>query len=616
MRRRSSSFNTTDGNEIPEHSSRTGDEDSNDGEGNTASKRGMGWLGATATCLNVSMGTGWLTLPYAFYRSGIIPAVILTFLFAFLTNMGKDYFIESMVRCEAVAQETTDQISATGLQTMTSGVLALSSNSGTDSCIPASEEGQDVTTTSQHEDEREEGGKSPRGGRGRGREEEEEGKKAPIVVGKHDPCEMESGRKTTLESSTPPPRTVPRSRQSPPQYEITNRRWELTRCANFLLSPWACLAVGAGYSVLIWGMLLEFCQIFSVSMASIAGAPMFSLPSSACADPNTIVFGSACYPAYASFLAFFTMVVIILALLGLREMKEFQIAMSCMRFFVLLLMCFTLLADPTLSLFKDGLTPIPDSEVSSIWANPSGIGFSIGAIFFALGNCDVAPSVGQAMRRDQRRLLPYCFLAATIALSLLYIFVAVVASYTLHSNGYVVFATINNAWNKYGGEDPSWWQYLVRYVVVLFAPLDVLSTAPVRAIALVSNIAGAVFRNHEGKGELGELSLGKRTCFYLVSLVLPFIIAFFVTSVAQTVSFLGILTIMAQYIFPGIFVYAAVMRCRKVFGLEQARAAGHYSLFYSTVPIYWIYLIICGLILAFEFLAMLGDYGVTALAFG
>ena len=69
---------------------------------------GIGVFAGFAFAANASMGTGWLTLPYAFYKSGIAASILIMVFFAIASNMGKDYFVESLVRCEAIARATTD----------------------------------------------------------------------------------------------------------------------------------------------------------------------------------------------------------------------------------------------------------------------------------------------------------------------------------------------------------------------------------------------------------------------------------------------------------------------------------------------------------------------------
>ena len=67
-------------------------------------EKGMNVTGALSIAINVSMGTGWLTLPYAFWRCGLVMGAVFTFFFALTANMAKDYYIESMVRTEALTQ--------------------------------------------------------------------------------------------------------------------------------------------------------------------------------------------------------------------------------------------------------------------------------------------------------------------------------------------------------------------------------------------------------------------------------------------------------------------------------------------------------------------------------
>ena len=189
--------------------------------------------------------------------------------------------------------------------------------------------------------------------------------------------------------------------------------------------------------------------------------------------------------------------------------------------------------------------------------------------------------------------------------------VAFLASYYIAGNGYKVYATINSSWNEYGGDDASASQLFIRYFVVLFPTLDVISTAPVRVIALANNMAGVMLRHQPGRGDLGEEVGWAKIAFYLAVMNVPSFLAFFLSDVAKTLSFLSLLTLFAQYIFPVVFVMVALQQCRDRFGRRAARNAGHFTTCYSRKIIHRIFFFFCVLLLAYESLTALHEYGVS-----
>ncbi|KAM3574400.1 hypothetical protein VYU27_003693 [Nannochloropsis oceanica] len=65
-------------------------------------KKGFGFLVAVAFTVNYIMGTGFLTLPFATAQAGSVLAFVALFSMAALSNIAKDYVLESSARAELI----------------------------------------------------------------------------------------------------------------------------------------------------------------------------------------------------------------------------------------------------------------------------------------------------------------------------------------------------------------------------------------------------------------------------------------------------------------------------------------------------------------------------------
>ena len=65
-------------------------------------KKGFGFLVAVAFTVNYIMGTGFLTLPFATAQAGSVLALVALFSMAALSNIAKDYVLESSARAELI----------------------------------------------------------------------------------------------------------------------------------------------------------------------------------------------------------------------------------------------------------------------------------------------------------------------------------------------------------------------------------------------------------------------------------------------------------------------------------------------------------------------------------
>ena len=169
-------------------------------------------------------------------------------------------------------------------------------------------------------------------------------------------------------------------------------------------------------------------------------------------------------------------------------------------------------------------------------------------------NLDVSPSVGAAMRKDKRQTLRGVFAVSGLVLTVLYILISVTVTWVFVSNGKSVPGTINLAWNSYGGDGASGGELVIKYLVVFFPPLDVLSGFPIQATALTNNIVSLFFGV---RFQLTETFSWTRLAWYSGVVLVPLVIATFVSSVPDTLDISGPFQIAFAYVAPCLFIWIA-----------------------------------------------------------
>lgn len=70
---------------------------------------GFSPLVSVAFTVNYVMGTGFLTLPSAFYEAGVVLSLITLVFCAIISDVSKDYVLSAMARAEAIKSKATDK---------------------------------------------------------------------------------------------------------------------------------------------------------------------------------------------------------------------------------------------------------------------------------------------------------------------------------------------------------------------------------------------------------------------------------------------------------------------------------------------------------------------------
>jgi hypothetical protein len=153
--------------------------------------------------------------------------------------------------------------------------------------------------------------------------------------------------------------------------EITPNKFELAAMQRVCIGNWALYVYIAFMVLTYWGILWGYGAIFASSM--IATIPVTG---EVCNIYAGQAFGNACWGGYWIFMVIYSVVVILLVLLGLKEQKTFQACMSFMRFGIIAILVVSALA-------------MAEENVPTI-ANPAGLMQTLPILIFANG---IHPSI-------------------------------------------------------------------------------------------------------------------------------------------------------------------------------------------------------------------------------
>eukprot|EP00563_Minutocellus_polymorphus_P017560 CAMPEP_0197726256 /NCGR_PEP_ID=MMETSP1434-20131217/14526_1 /TAXON_ID=265543 /ORGANISM="Minutocellus polymorphus, Strain CCMP3303" /LENGTH=520 /DNA_ID=CAMNT_0043312127 /DNA_START=75 /DNA_END=1634 /DNA_ORIENTATION=+ len=399
-----------------------------------AKRQGFSQPVAVAFTINYLIGTGFLTLPWAFDQGGILLSTA-TFLFVLvICNISKDMVLSAMARAEAMSRSADiDEEGATLLVKSDYG----SSDYGSVESDDAS--GQDNFNESTHF-----------GG------EVEDGSLAlrPTM----DPLDI--SRKPV-----------------DGRYMVRERKFEYVELCRIFLGVRGEQAYIICIALSIIAQLWGYTTVFSSALAEMV--PILR-------DTNrdysiyTILFGSVVVP---------------LTCLDLKEQKTFQLVLSGGRLFVIAVMILTCLLA---SFADDESTPHFVGTESAAGAgsqlvNLGGLYSMLSVLIFAFMMHNALPVLSEpvADKKHLSSIYLYAFLVCAVAFWTLGFAVS-----WFFGDG--VEQSCNLLWTTYTGGHPSAiWPKAVSYFVVLFPAVNIISAYPLNAIVLGNNLVQKIHNQRE-----------------------------------------------------------------------------------------------------------------------
>eukprot|EP01029_Cantina_marsupialis_P023832 TRINITY_DN6004_c0_g1_i1.p1 TRINITY_DN6004_c0_g1~~TRINITY_DN6004_c0_g1_i1.p1 ORF type:complete len:486 (+),score=113.55 TRINITY_DN6004_c0_g1_i1:47-1459(+) len=325
-----------------------------------------------------------------------------------------------------------------------------------------------------------------------------------------------------------PPTRTPRGRHilhSPPKFRLVDRTFEIAELVNIFLSK-------------KWSIIYTICFFMNALGALWAYVTIFAN-----------AFDELLSPSYEVFWAIFGISAIILTCMELKEQVILQIIMSILRFVVI----FLLVGSVALPYFQNKkiFDDIEHDHVDEMeFVRWGGIAKVLPIVGLAQVLHHMIPSITRDVKRKEKAARVFTT-ALSLSCLLYFISAATLAAYF----GGQIKSSVNLNWDKYLGPKA------VKYFILAFPGLDVLSAFPLMGTAIANNVM-SVFEKRMDKAQKNRFKMIK---YRLLVAIPPIIGAYFVRDLGVILDFSGLFAF-ASFIFPFFLISSAYKKCVRIWG--------------------------------------------------
>ena len=413
--------------------------------------------------LNYIIGTGFLALPWAFERAGILLSAFGMVAVCIVANTASNYILSSMAICDAIATKTLQ----TSVNEQTA-LLPLESQYPFELDTNLNE--QSSTNGLSHENN---GTSLSASGR------------ALIYKAKHS---MDLEKTYTMQDG---------------KLLVGDRKFDIPEMCKLFLGNTGMTAYAVALSLDVYGFLWAYTSVFASSMAK--ALPLFE-------DDASKYYYLDSYPIYV---VVFACIVVPMSLLELSEQASFQVLLSACRIVMMLCMVFTPLVATIMGIQVDPKDGVPHfgyqlrPNRDCAWFDPSHIHQMLPIIVFCVLFHQAVP--GLADEVTDKSKLSTIFGLTFILCGFCYSLIGVIDAFYF---GEGILESANLNWKNYHGgtgmleysnstnihgSDHKWvnvalWAKLISFFVVVFPALDVISVFPLNAFVLGNNLMDFTYR--------------------------------------------------------------------------------------------------------------------------
>lgn len=489
-------------------------------------EEGVSPIVAFCFTINYILGTGFLTVPWAFMQGGLVLSTVVLVLVGVLSDMSKTYILESMARAEAmlddrmhwVKKKTVNRTGGGGdeekqpLMVYSPMVYVRSAASGDDNDSGNKEQEQSLTDPVKNY-------------------ESSVGSSAPslrIPPVEHAPFSAlptTPDRRRLLMMSS--------GKEKPEKYLVKNRKFEInTMCRVFLGKP-ALRVYTAFICLYLYCSLWAYTSVFGNALARMVPIPGVE-------------------DSYLVYATIYATIVIPASCMELSEQVFVQVMMTLARFAMLFFMVGTAgMISSQEDRMGEGEIPVPVPMFRL-----AGLSKMVPVMAFAQIYHHSIP--GLSLPVADKKLLPTVFRSTTLFCTFAYSFIGCFLGLALGQN---IEESSNLNWEGLAASptSSSWMRAISRYVV-LFPAIDVVSAFPLNAITLGNNMLAAFYgsRIHEV-----ENNWWVRTRFRLLATIPPIILGIFERKLGTITEYAGTLGFVIGFSFPAMLYIRSRRHAKK-----------------------------------------------------
>ncbi|CAB9521272.1 Transmembrane protein 104 [Seminavis robusta] len=517
----------------------------------TAPAKPEGFSPAVGFCfaINYILGTGFLTVPWAFSQGGLVLSTVVIIAVGFFSDMAKNYLLETMARAEAMLDNRMHWIKRQPgdeekMRLIYSPVIMRTESSDLLQSTPKPHNYDSTGNLSAHG-----------------------GKLAPAYSLPGTPGASLPGTPLPSQPGTPSKQQHGRHliHRPPPKYLVKHRKFEVNSlCRVFLGKPGLRLYT-AFICLYIYCTLWAYTSVFASAIAN-------AVP----------ILGDDNYDTnYLIFALIFAAMVVPMSCMELDEQVVVQVIMTGARFLMLALMVGTssLCADDVHNHSKKTFEEAPMFHLA-------GIHKMLPIMVFAHIYHHSIPGLANPV--NNKKSLSGMFRATTTFSTIAYAFIGIVLASTF---GKHIEQSSNLNWNNFTGGTAvlnkegeivsvAWWAKAISIYVLCFPALDVVSAFPLNAITLGNNMMGSYYgkRIHEV-----EHNRWIRIRFRLLAGIPPIIFGILERQLGTITDYAGTTGFMIGFSFPALLYLRSRMKAKK----KHFNATTFYSSYASSSVAAW-----------------------------
>lgn len=518
--------------------------------------------------INYILGTGFLTIPWAFVQSGLVLSTILMILAAVASDIAKDFLLETIARAEAMLDDQMHWIEHSKehkrrpsqqqeqqQQAAKTGRLMLPPTSKEERERQLQEirrkqkrqqDELDIDDNTDDDEEKElvsyQRPSYDTVPKAVASDKYHRSSSAPLEGDHHVHFSGKENQQPVVVYPKPQPTT---------KYLIEQRKFEVNALCRVFLGKLGLQMYTVIICLYLCGALWAYTSVFASAMAT-------ALP----------LFGEGMYFSYTCYAILFGCVVVPLSCLELDEQVPLQVFLTLCRFLMFFLMIGTsyLAADDEME-----VTNVDAFEAAENF-QWSGIARTLPILVFA--NIFHHSIPGLAHPVGDKRKVGKVFTATNIFTVAAYIILGLTLGAAF---GKGINQSSNLNWSTFHAGtghvddngnvvEAAWWTRVISHYIMLFPAVDVVSAFPLNAITLGNNIFGAAYgkRIHEV-----EQDRFLRTCFRLLAAVPPIIFGIIVRDLGTITDYTGTSGFLIGLCFPAmLYMTSRDMAQERKFSLD------------------------------------------------
>ncbi|KAJ3423884.1 hypothetical protein M0812_29515 [Anaeramoeba flamelloides] len=346
-----------------------------------------------------------------------------------------------------------------------------------------------------------------------------------------------------------------------PTFELKKRKFEINELCYIFMGRNGKRFYTVALSMYILGSLWSYSAVFAQTITTM-------LPISGITKGDTCEidqpFSVNCNKNYILYLVLFAIFAIPVACRDLAEQKILQISLTIFRFvavFVIILTTVLAMYTSNEDHYQNKNTPYIASY--SLF-NIHGSSIIFGSCVFSQVVHHSATIIAETVREKSK--VRKIFNSAFLTTFLIYYTLGVVCSLYFGPNTKSI-VTLN--WLDYsGGIAPSsYWATFIKFVVVLFPAVDILSAFPINVVTLGTGLYNFFIPESTRKNQKNLKK--KKILFRLVAAIPPIIGSMIIKEIPVLIVINGITGCFISYIIPAVLQYKSKQICKRIFKKDE-----------------------------------------------